>query len=379
VWLTMYGYAVAALTYGARKWVLAQGSLAFGAGAVPLGVLLPFMFHQAPDFLFWAASSLAVYMLLALGLNVVVGFAGLLDLGYAAFFAIGAFACASLASPTHHIHLSLWLLIFIGAGVAAVFGAILGAPTLRLRGDYLAIVTLGFGEIIPDLATNNALGLTGGPNGISGIDQPIYGAVNFGTDPRWFYWSLLTLSVIVVIFLRNTERSRVGRAWVAIREDEVAAAATGISTTRTKLLAFAMGASVSGLAGAFYGSLITLVSPEDFSFAVSIAVLSMIVLGGIGSIPSVILGSSVLTLLIFWIIPHLSEWSMTVSAPNQPLSFLPGIANINFSQYTYMVYGVLLILMMNLRPGGLLPSRARRVELEKGVESESLAAVQGRA
>jgi branched-chain amino acid transport system permease protein len=379
VWLTMYGYAVAAMTYGARKWVLAQGSLAFGAGAIPFGVLLPFMFHQAPDFLFWAASALAVYMLLALGLNVVVGFAGLLDLGYAAFFAIGAYTCASLASPTHHVHLSLWLLIFIGAGVAAVFGAILGAPTLRLRGDYLAIVTLGFGEIIPDLATNNALGLTGGPNGISGIDQPIYGAVNFGTDPRWFYWSLLALSIIVVFFLRNTERTRVGRAWVALREDEVAAAATGISTTRTKLLAFAIGASVSGLAGAFYGSLITIVSPDDFSFAVSIAVLSMIVLGGIGSIVSVILGSSVLTLLIFWIIPHMSEWAMTVSAPSQPLSFLPGIATVNYSQYTYIVYGLLLILMMNLRPGGLLPSRARRVELETGVESESLAAVQGRA
>jgi branched-chain amino acid transport system permease protein len=379
VWLTMYGYGVAALTYGARQWVLAQGSLAFGAGAVPFGVLLPFMFHQAPSFLFWAASALAIYMLLALGLNIVVGFAGLLDLGYAAFFAIGAYACASLASPTHHVHLSLWLLIFIGAGVAAVFGGILGAPTLRLRGDYLAIVTLGFGEIIPDLATNNALGLTGGPNGLSGIDQPIYGVVNFGTDPRWFYWSLLAVSVIVVVFLRNTERSRVGRAWVAIREDEVAAAATGISTVRTKLLAFSMGASVAGIAGAFYGSLITVVTPDDFSFAVSVAVLSMIVLGGIGSIVSVILGSSVLTLLIFWIIPHLSEWSMTVSAPGQPLSFLPGIANINFSQYTYMVYGVLLIGMMNLRPGGLLPSRARRVELETGVEAESLAAVQGRA
>ncbi|HEY4868406.1 MAG TPA: hypothetical protein VII79_00220 [Candidatus Dormibacteraeota bacterium] len=379
VWLTMYGYGVAALVYGARTWVLSRPNVAFGLVVLPFGALLPLMFHQAPDFLLWAAASLAVYTLLGLGLNIVVGFAGLLDLGYAAFFAIGAYACASFASPNHHIHLPLWVLIFIGAAVASVFGGILGAPTLRLRGDYLAIVTLGFGEIIPDLATNNVLGLTGGPSGISGIDQPSIGPINFGTNPQWFYWSLLILSIIVVLLLRNTEHSRLGRAWVAIREDEVAAAATGINTTSTKLLAFAMGASVSGLAGAFYGSIVTIVTPEDFSFSVSVAVLSIIVLGGIGNITGVILGSFVLTLVIFWILPHMNEWSMTVSAPDHPISFLPGLGTVNFTQYTYMVYGVALILMMLLRPGGLLPSRARRVELEKGIESESLAAVQGRA
>ena len=373
VWLTMYGYGLGILAYGARQWTLTRPNLAFGVGAMPFGALLPLMFHQAPDFLLWAASSLAIYMLLALGLNVVVGFAGLLDLGYAAFFAIGAYTCASLASPTHHIHLPLWVLIFVGAAVASVFGAVLGAPTLRLRGDYLAIVTLGFGEIVPDLATNNVFNLTGGPNGISGIDQPKLGPIDFATGPQWYYWSLLVLSIVVVILLRNIQQTRVGRAWVALREDEVAAAATGINTTSTKLLAFAIGASVSGLAGAFYGSLVTIVSPDDFSFSISIAVLSIIVLGGIGNIVGVILGSFVLTFVIFWVLQHLNEWSATVSHTFN----IPGLASINFSSYTYIVYGAALILMMLFRPGGLLPSRARRVELESTGESESLAAVQG--
>jgi branched-chain amino acid transport system permease protein len=373
VWLTMYGYSLAALVYGARAWVVGRQTLAFGFAVLPFGLFLPLMFHQAPDFLLWAAGSLAIYMLLALGLNVVVGFAGLLDLGYAAFFAIGAYACASFASPIHGIHLPLWVLIFVGAAIASTFGAILGAPTLRLRGDYLAIVTLGFGEIIPDLATNNVFNLTGGPNGISGIDQPKWGFLDFSASPRWYYWSLLLVSIAVVVLFRNIERSRVGRAWVALREDEVAAASTGINTTSTKLLAFAIGASVSGLAGAFYGSLVSIVSPDDFSFSVSIAVLSIIVLGGIGNIVGVILGSFILTFVIFWVLPNMNEWSTTVSQTVH----VPALANIDFSSYTYIIYGVALILMMLLRPGGLLPSRARRIELESNVEGESLAAVQG--
>jgi branched-chain amino acid transport system permease protein len=265
------------------------------------------------------------------------------------------------------------VLIFLGAAIASMFGAVLGAPTLRLRGDYLAIVTLGFGEIIPDLANNNALNLTGGANGLSGIDQPHLGPFDFSTSPRWYYWSLLIVVIAVVVLLRNIERSRVGRAWVALREDEVAAAATGINTTTTKLLAFAIGASVSGFAGAFYGSLVTIVSPDDFSFSVSIAVLSIIVLGGIGNITGVILGSFILTFVIFWVLPNMNEWSATLSQTVH----VPAIANINLSNYTYIIYGVALILMMLLRPGGLLPSRARRIELESSGESESLAAVQG--
>ena len=376
VWLNIYGYGLAAIAYGARQWVLTKPNLAFGVAALPFGALLPLMFHQAPDFLLWAAQFLGIYMLLGLGLNVVVGFAGLLDLGYAAFFAIGAYACASLSSPAHHIYLPLWLLIFVGAAVASVFGAILGAPTLRLRGDYLAIVTLGFGEIVPDLATNNVFNLTGGPNGLSGISQPRFLFFNFASTPAWYYLSVLLVVIIVVILLRNIQNARVGRAWVALREDEVAAAATGINTTSTKLLAFAIGASVSGLAGAFYGSLVTIVSPDDFSFSISIAVLSIVVLGGIGNITGVILGSFVLTFVIFWALQHMNEWATTLS---QTVN-VPGLASINFSSYTYIVYGAALILMMLFRPGGLLPSRARRIELQSSSgELELLAAVQGRA
>ena len=381
VWLTMVAYILAAVAHGARGWVIRRPNLAMAAVALPFAALVPLMFHQASDFIFWAASSLAIYTLLALGLNVVVGFAGLLDLGYAAFFAIGAYVCADLASPKYGIHLPLWVLIFVGAAVASMFGAILGAPTLRLRGDYLAIVTLGFGEIIPAIATNNVLNVTNGPDGVSSIDQPhlhILGAdINFATQGAWYYLSLLVIVVVVILLLRNLERSRLGRAWIALREDEVAAAATGINTTATKLLAFAIGASVSGLAGAFYGSMVGIVSPEAFSFSVSVAVLSIIVLGGIGNIPGVLVGSFVLTFVIFWVLHGLNEWSATLSKTIG----VPALGNIDFSQDTYLVYGVALIGMMLLRPGGLLPSRARKVELETstGGTDESLAAVQGRA
>jgi branched-chain amino acid transport system permease protein len=181
------------------------------------------------------------------------------------------------------------------------------------------------------------------------------------------------VSIAVIVLFRNIERSRVGRAWVALREDEVAAASTGINTTTTKLLAFAIGASVSGLAGAFYGSIVQIVSPDDFSFSVSIAVLSIIVLGGIGNIAGVILGSFILTFVIFWMLPNMNQWSTTLSQTVH----VPALATIDFTSFTYIIYGVALILMMLLRPGGLLPSRARRIELESTVEGESLAAVQG--
>jgi ABC-type branched-subunit amino acid transport system permease subunit len=372
VWMTLTGFVVLALVYGFRPWVITHGQLAFGAVAFLIGAFLPFIFNQSPGFVTWGAASAGIYVLLALGLNVVVGFAGLLDLGYAAFFAIGAYTCASLASPAHGLHFPFWIILFIGLAVAALFGAVLGFPTLRLRGDYLAIVTLGFGEIIPDAAQN--LSVTGGPEGIVGIAHPSIFGYNFGIDARPYFWSLLVIIGVVLLLLRNIQRSRMGRAWAAIREDEVAAAATGVNPVTTKLLAFAIGASVSGLAGAFYGAEFGSVSPEAFGFAVSVTVLATVVLGGLGNNTGAAAGGILVSFIIFWTLPHLQEWSTTLG--NKFGITLLG--TIDYSQYVYIVYGVILVGIMLLRPAGLLPSRARKIELQSGTESEALASVQGR-
>jgi branched-chain amino acid transport system permease protein len=375
VWITMTGFGVVAFGYLFRGFVIRHSGIAFTAVAFLVGGMFPLIFNQSASFIGWGASIAAVYVLLALGLNVVVGFAGLLDLGYAAFFAIGAYTTASLNSPRHGIYLSFWLIIFIGAGVAALFGAILGAPTLRLRGDYLAIVTLGFGEIIPDMAKNNLFGQTGGPNGVTGIHHPSIFSFDFGLDSRNYYWALLVVIALAVLTLRNLERSRIGRAWIAIREDEIAANATGINTISTKLLAFSIGASVSGFAGAFFGAYLGIVTPEDFEFAVSVTVLSMVVLGGIGNITGSVVGGLVVAFIIFWILPHAQEWTGTFGQTTG----ITSLSTIDFSKYKFILYGVILMAVMLLRPGGLLPSRARRVELQAGIESEALAAVQGKA
>ena len=393
LWMTLTGFVVLLIADAARPLLARRKRIAL-AIAIAAGIAFPFVFGHSADFIAWAAQSAAIYILLAQGLNVVVGFAGLLDLGYAAFFAIGAYVTAYFSSGHSltiaalsftDLHLPFWVLIFLGAAVASLFGAVLGAPTLRLRGDYLAIVTLGFGEIVPDLARNNVFGLTGGPNGISAIDQPALPVYNHGhaafefglngANPIPYYVTLLILIALVVVVLRNLERSRLGRAWVAIREDEVAAAATGINTVSTKLLAFAIGASVSGFAGAFYGAIVGAITPEAFEFAVSVTVLSTVVLGGIGSITGVTLGAVVISFLIYWVLPHLQGWMQTFGTTVHT----EALATIDYSQYKYIAYGLILMAIMLLRPGGLLPSRARRVELQTGTESEALAAVSGTA
>lgn len=379
IWMMLTGMLVLALANGFRELVVRYPDQFFAAVFLLFGACVPFIFNnpQATEVLSWAAGAAAVYVLLALGLNVVVGFAGLLDLGYAAFFAIGAYTAGSLASPRHGLHIPFWVIIFLAVSVAALFGALLGAPTLRLRGDYLAIVTLGFGEIIPDAAKNNLFSQTGGPNGITGIYHPSVGFLgryfDFGLNPRYYYWSLLFVIVLVILAFSNLQRSRLGRAWVAIREDEIAAAATGINTVSTKLLAFAIGASVSGLAGSFYGAQLGVVTPDDFEFAVSVTALTTVVLGGLGSNPGAALGGILVSFIIFWVLPHLQEWMTTFGQTTG----ITSLGTINYSTYTYVVYGLILISIMLLRPGGLLPSKARKVELQAGHESESLAAVQG--
>ena len=354
------------------------------------------------DYLVSLAADGGVFVLLAIGLNVVVGFAGLLDLGYAAFFAIGSYTYGMLASqqlissPIHHaLHVPFWIALVLGTFIAAGAGALLGAPTLRLRGDYLAIVTLGFGEIVPRFF-RNMKDWTSGVNGISALDIP--------TRPYWitgpwantelaieqnfrftsfnataWYVLIIILVVASVIGVNNLYGSRLGRAWMAVREDETAAAAMGVNTVNTKLLAFAIGASFSGFAGAFYGAKLSLVSPDSFGFIVSITILSMVVLGGMGNIPGAMVGA----LLLYWVLyKFLPDAPQQVAALADNLGFhslntvtpnWPGIAEF-VSRLKFILFGLILVSIMLLRPQGLLPSRLRTQELKRGVHDEPVAA-----
>ncbi|HEY2665596.1 MAG TPA: branched-chain amino acid ABC transporter permease [Actinomycetota bacterium] len=301
------------------------------------------------------------YALLALGLNVVVGFAGLLDLGYVAFYAIGNYAFAIVTAgrfskalyfggglhvpPPPVWHDWMWLLLIVGLVSAMVAGVILGAPTLRLRGDYLAIVTLGFGEIVR-IAARNFDSITVGPRGITSIPHPelhLFGLhYAFGLDPRPYYFLLLVLCALMIGVILRLNRSRIGRAWVAIREDELAAAAMGVPTVRMKLWAFAIGASTAGVAGVVNASRVNFVSPDDFTLLISIFILSMVVLGGMGNVWGSIVGAAVI-----------------VVVPEVIRSVVP-----SFQQYRFLVFGAVLVVVMIFRPQGLIPSRRRAMELE---------------
>jgi branched-chain amino acid transport system permease protein len=301
------------------------------------------------------------YALLALGLNVVVGFAGLLDLGYVAFYAIGNYAFAIVTAgtfskalyfgngtnlpPLPMWHDWMWLLLLVGLVAAMVAGVILGAPTLRLRGDYLAIVTLGFGEIVR-IAARNFDSITVGPRGITSIPHPelhLFGLhYSFGLDPRPYYYLLLVLCALMIGVVMRLNRSRIGRAWVAIREDELAAAAMGVPTVRMKLWAFAIGASTAGVAGVVNASRVNFVSPDGFTLLTSIFILSMVVLGGMGNVWGAIVGAAVI-----------------VVVPEVIRSAVP-----SFQQYRFLVFGAVLVAVMIFRPQGLIPSRRRAMELE---------------
>lgn len=305
-----------------------------------------------------------LYVMLALGLNIVVGYAGLLDLGYVAFYAVGAYFYAILASPQFGIHLPFWALLPAGAGVACLFGILLGAPTLRLRGDYLAIVTLGFGEIIRIFLNNlNApVNVTNGPQGINMVDPvqiagqaltrpiEILGVQVPGTHAHYYLFLALTLLVIFIAF--RLQVSRIGRAWAAIREDEVAAEAMGINTRNVKLLAFAMGATFGGLGGGLFAAFQGFVSPESFTLMESIMILCMVVLGGMGHIPGVILGALLVTML-----PELLRY---IGPLQQELI---GQVVVDPSDLRMLLFGVALVLVMLFRPQGLWPSPVRAREL----------------
>jgi branched-chain amino acid transport system permease protein len=368
---------------------------AYTSMAIVLALLLVFPFAAEPFGNSWVriADIALLYIMLALGLNIVVGMAGLLDLGYIAFFAVGAYLTGLFASPQFAallesvvymnpalgealiammgpeitesgIHLSVWFIVPLAAAVAALFGALLGAPTLKLRGDYLAIVTLGFGEIIRIFMNNlnDPINFTNGPQGINMIDPIRIFGVSLAGEPgskatvfigdfampsvNAYYFLFLALCIVTIFMTARLQHSRLGRAWVAIREDEIAAKAMGINTRNVKLLAFSMGASFGGVAGAMFASFQGFVSPESFSLMESIAVLAMVVLGGIGHIPGVLV-AGVLLAALPEVLRHTVE-------PFQNAVF--GKVLIEAEVLRLLLYGLAMVLIMLLRPAGLWPS-----------------------
>ncbi len=393
--------------------------LVFPVVAIALTVLYPFyedkMFTM-PLFGAWPDVATGVYMIvfvmMAVGLNIVVGYAGLLDLGYVAFYATGAYTAAWFASlqfshVTWHfgavgidpklpgIHITIWLLLLLAGMITAVFGIAIGLPTLRLRGDYLAIVTLGFGEIIYDVARNSdnffgtGFNLTNGPNGITPLDS-----IGFGnTLSRWtggflpsnylqccsakvlghqvqstdvFFWTAIGLLVFTVFCSLRLQYSRLGRAWIAIREDETAAGAMGIPLMRTKTWAYASGAFFGGIAGAYYATFKSATFPGDFYFNISVFILCMVILGGMGNVWGVIVGGAFLAYLNQEGLSNTGAWI------NENIHVGSHHPNLDVPLYASGIYGVIILVVMLFRPEGLLPSRRIAAEMHEGVHDEPL-------
>ncbi len=337
---------------------------------ITVGLLvLPLLLQQGGNAWVRIADMALLYVLLALGLNIVVGYAGLLDLGYVAFFAVGAYLFALLGSPhlaeafpwiaaqfPNGLHLPIWAVIPLAAALAGLFGILLGAPTLKLRGDYLAIVTLGFGEIIRVFLNNldRPINLTNGPKGINQIDSITFFGFDLGKDHQFFgitfnsvsmyYYLFLALVVVSVVICHRLEKSRIGRAWMAVREDEIAAKAMGINTRNMKLLAFGMGATFGGVSGAMFASFQGFVSPESFSLMESIMIVAMVVLGGIGHLPGVILGALLLAAL--------PEVLRHVAGPLQAMTD----GRLDSAILRQLLIALAMITIMLMRPRGLWPA-----------------------
>jgi branched-chain amino acid transport system permease protein len=358
-----------------------------GMAALVFLIVLPFGFTAGGAFVDNATRALA-YAVMALGLNIVVGFAGLLDLGYVAFYALGAFTIGWLGSGfyafVNHqkgvhlgvtgitsklpgIHFNFLLILVAAVIVCAIFGVLIGLPTLRLRGDYIAIVTLAFGEIIGRVAVNGdslkigKYALTAGRQGITPIDSPdLPGLSAFGPlDLRPWYWTALGMALLSLLVNFRLRDSRLGRAWIAVREDEVAAASMGVPLVRTKLLAYATGAGFGGMAGAFFAAYFNTVNADQFEFSFSIFILAMIILGGLGSIWGVVVGAIVLSFINTYFIPN-------------TFKSLPHKFGLNFdlTDLSFGIFGFLLVIMMVLRPEGLVPERRRKLELTEGVGTD---------
>lgn len=329
-------------------------------------LLLPLALTQVGTAWVRIANLAILFVFLSLGLNIVVGMAGLLDLGYVAFYAVGAYTWALLASPHFNLHLPFWVILPFGALLACMAGAVLGAPTLRLRGDYLAIVTLGFGEIVRIFMNNLSapFNITNGPKGITRIDSFNLAGMNFSvsdtllgitfTGPTKYYYVLLLLLLGVIVVNLRLQNSRIGRAWVAIREDEVAAKAAGINTRNVKLLAFAMGASFGGIAGGMFAAMQGFVSPESFILHESIMILAMVVLGGMGNVWGVIAGA-----LLLSFVPEFLRYTVE---PVQKMLF--GKLFVEPEVLRMLVFGIALVLTMRFRPAGLWPESRHKRELK---------------
>lgn len=374
-------------------------------------VTFPFVDRMAE--LRWSAQIIfaLIFTILALGLNIVVGFAGLLNLGFAAFFAIGAYTTGILSSPQHGIFLNFWLVIWIAAAMAGLWGLILGAPTLPVRGDYLAIVTLGFGEIVPVIFKNlikvtiqeplscwvipgfvklfggetaikcitlmKDVDLTAGEKGMNPIGRPTLPFVGEFQSDNLVPWYFLVIAIIVlsVFLIRRLRDSRIGRAWMAIREDELAASQMGIDPVRTKLLAFIMGAVFAGLAGAFYASYIRAIFPSVFDFSVSIIILCMVILGGLGNINGVIVGGMVIMMADRLFLPALKDFlagllknTILPALSNTPTLQAAVEQNANPILYRFLLFGLTLVIMMAVKPEGLIPNAQRKAELRNDDE-----------
>jgi branched-chain amino acid transport system permease protein len=331
------------------RWVRAAVLLSALAVAILYPRILPTYWQGVLFF------PVGLYVLLALGLNIVVGQAGLLDLGYVAFYAVGAYTTAKLTTSAGW---TTWEALVVAVAVAMVSGVVLGAPTLRLRGDYLAIVTLGFGEIVRIIAQNSPF--LGEARGITGIPHPgPVAGMKFAFDPLPYYYLTLAAIVVAVVVVVRLQRSRVGRAWSAVREDEDAAEAMGVPTFKMKLWAFAMGASTGGLAGWIYASKVSFISPDNFPFFFSVLILSAVVLGGMGSLPGVVVGA--------FAVAFLPEYLRDVAAGEtitRWLNTLIGGHAGNITEYRVLLFGFALIVVMVFRPQGLLPSRQRAAELK---------------
>jgi len=370
-------------------------------GALLLGIAVPAA-GLRNSFLFELGTQVGIYAALAIGLNIVVGMAGLLDLGYAGFFAIGAYTWAIFGSPQAnqfipggHFPLagSPWFFLFAGIAVilAAIAGTLVGLPALRLRGDYLAIVTLGLGQAIRLVANNldHPLNITNGPQGISPVERPsvdflVAGLRRLGVQveagdvyPIFFYFIALLAACAAAAISTALDRSKFGRAWVAIREDEIAARSVGVPVMRAKMLAFATGAAFSGLMGAVFAAKQTFVSPESFTFLQSITVLVMVLLGGMGSIRGVVFGAAIVTVLNIEVLKNFSDFLSSLRQSGQVINLLfwqydcsrlP--TQLEPAKYERMVFGLIVILMMIFRPGGMIPEARHCMEMETGADSD---------